>query len=89
MLPERLSTDLTSLNADEDRPAVVIDMTVIGDGGSSRADVYLATVRNRAKLAYRRSAPGSRVHGAAAGDAGRRGWPRTTTCGCRTPPRRR
>src|SRR5688572_8838832 len=52
MLPERLSTDLTSLNEGEDRPAVVVDMTMNGDGDVRSADVYLATVRNRAKLAY-------------------------------------
>src|SRR5690349_19798310 len=52
MLPERLSTDLTSLNEGEDRPAVVIDMTMNGHGDIARADVYLATVRNHAKLAY-------------------------------------
>jgi VacB/RNase II family 3'-5' exoribonuclease len=52
MLPERLSTDLTSLNEGEDRPAVVVDMTMNGDGDIASADVYLATVRNRAKLAY-------------------------------------
>ena len=52
MLSEKLSTDLTSLNQDVDRLAVVIEMTVgadgsIGDGGLSRA-----VVRNRAQLAY-------------------------------------
>ncbi len=52
MLPERLSTDLTSLNEGEDRPAVVVDMTMNGEGGIHSADVYLATVRNRAKLVY-------------------------------------
>jgi VacB/RNase II family 3'-5' exoribonuclease len=52
MLPERLSTDLTSLNEGEDRSAVVVDMTMNGDGEIQRADVYLATVRNTAKLAY-------------------------------------
>jgi VacB/RNase II family 3'-5' exoribonuclease len=52
MLPERLSTDLTSLNEGEDRPAVVVEMTMNGDGDIRSADVYLATVRNRAKLAY-------------------------------------
>jgi len=52
MLPERLSTDLTSLNEDEDRPAVVVDMTMGNDGDIRAKDVYLAIVRNRAKLAY-------------------------------------
>ena len=52
MLPERLSTDLTSLRAGEDRLAVVIDMTIGPDGTLSASDVYRATVHNQAKLAY-------------------------------------
>ncbi len=52
MLPERLSTDLTSLNPDQDRLAIVIDMTIDGEGGLVASDVYRGTVRNRAKLAY-------------------------------------
>ena len=52
MLPEHLSTDLTSLNEGQDRQAVVVDMTMGDDGDIRTADVYLATVRNRAKLAY-------------------------------------
>src|SRR4030066_1346232 len=52
MLPEKLSTDLTSLGYGEDRPAIVIEM-VFGEEGSLRSsDLYGATVRNRAKLAY-------------------------------------
>jgi VacB/RNase II family 3'-5' exoribonuclease len=52
MLPERLSTDLTSLNDHEDRSAVVIEM-VIGDAGEMhRSDIYRALVRNHAKLVY-------------------------------------
>ena len=52
MLPERLSTDLTSLNQGEDRLAVIIEMAVAGDGAIRSSDVYRARVRNRAKLAY-------------------------------------
>jgi ribonuclease R len=52
MLPERLSTDLTSLAPGEDRVAVVVDLTVTADGAVSKSDLYLATVRNQAKLAY-------------------------------------
>lgn len=52
MLPERLSTDLTSLNYHEYRPAVIIEM-VIGDGGVMQdSKIYRARVQNQAKLAY-------------------------------------
>ena len=52
MLPEKLSTDLTSLNPDEDRLAVVVEMVVGTDGAVQSSDIYQARVRNRAKLAY-------------------------------------
>ena len=52
MLPEKLSTDLTSLNQDADRLAVVFEMEVAADGSLQRSDVYRATVTSRAKLAY-------------------------------------
>ena len=52
MLPEKLSTDLTSLAAHEERLAVIIEF-VVNDGGSiGSSDVYRARVRNQAKLAY-------------------------------------
>jgi len=51
MLPEKLSTDLTSLKLAVDRLAVVIEMTFSPDGSLAAADIYPATVRNRAKLA--------------------------------------
>jgi exoribonuclease-2 len=52
MLPERLSTDLTSLNQDEDRLAVVVDMDVAPTGRIHRESVSRALVRNHAKLDY-------------------------------------
>ena len=52
MLPERLSTDLTSLADDQDRLSVVVEMTIQSDGSLSASDVYRAAVHNRAKLAY-------------------------------------
>jgi VacB/RNase II family 3'-5' exoribonuclease len=52
MLPEKLSTDLTSLNYQEDRPAMVIEMAINEMGKIQSSDIYRAQVRNRAKLAY-------------------------------------
>jgi exoribonuclease-2 len=52
MLPERLSTDLTSLNAAEDRLAVVISYVVDEEGAVSEPAIFRASVRNKAKLAY-------------------------------------
>ncbi len=52
MLPEKLSTDLTSLNPHEDRLAVVAEMVVKEDGSLEESDVYRARVRNQAKLGY-------------------------------------
>ena len=52
MLPERLSTDLTSLNEGEDRLAVVIQFDVLADGELTNTSVYRALVHNHAKLTY-------------------------------------
>ena len=52
MLPERLSTDLTSLGQDQDRLAHVVEFTVAPDGSLTGSDIYRSLVRNRAKLAY-------------------------------------
>jgi VacB/RNase II family 3'-5' exoribonuclease len=52
MLPERLSTDLTSLGESRDRLAIVVEMAVSPDGAVTASDVYRALVRNQAKLAY-------------------------------------
>ena len=52
MIPETLSTGLTSLNDGEDRAAIVVELTVGADGIINGSDVYRALVRSRAKLAY-------------------------------------
>jgi exoribonuclease-2 len=52
MLPERLSFDLTSLNEDQDRVAIVIEMVVAPDGSIASDSIYRALVRNRAQLTY-------------------------------------
>ncbi len=52
MLPERLSTDLTSLNAHQDRLAMVTEMVFNADATLAGSTVYRANVRNQAKLAY-------------------------------------
>ena len=52
MLPEKLSTDLTSLNFAEERLTVVVEMVIGADGSLHSSDIYRARVRNQAKLAY-------------------------------------
>jgi len=57
MLPERLSTDLTSLSENGDRPAIVIEMTVAADGSVTDGVISRARVRNRAQLTYNAVGP--------------------------------
>ncbi len=64
MLPETLSTDLTSLNENADRRAVVVEFVVSAEGAISAPAIYRALVRNRAQLTY--SAVGPWLEGTAA-----------------------
>jgi len=52
MLPEKLSTNLTSLNINEDRLTIVVEMVIGGDGSLQDSDITRARVRNHAKLTY-------------------------------------
>lgn len=52
MLPDELSTDLTSLNQNADRLSMVVEMTVAADGSISAPSIYRALVSNHAQLAY-------------------------------------
>ena len=52
MLPEELSTDKTSLNQDEDRLAVVADMTVKANGDVPESTFFRALIHNHAKFSY-------------------------------------
>jgi len=52
MLPEKLSTNLTSLVEGRERQAIIVEMTIEADGRVTGSDLYRAVVVNRAKLAY-------------------------------------
>jgi VacB/RNase II family 3'-5' exoribonuclease len=52
MLPEKLSTDLTSLGEGQERLAIVLEMVIATDGTMVTSDIYQAAVLSRAKLAY-------------------------------------
>src|SRR5271167_1288000 len=52
MLPEELSTGITSLLENQDRLSVVIEFVVDSSGGLKSPSVYRAIVRNKAQLQY-------------------------------------
>lgn len=56
MLPEKLSTDFTSLNFNEERLAVVVEMVIGANGSLQGSDIYRARVQNHARLSYNRVA---------------------------------
>ncbi|MFH0753550.1 MAG: RNB domain-containing ribonuclease [Candidatus Omnitrophota bacterium] len=52
MLPDRLSTDLSSLRVDVARMAMVVEFAVLKDGSIRQGKIYRAIVVNKAKLVY-------------------------------------
>ena len=52
MLPEQLSTDMTSLIGGADRQSIVTEMVVGADGIVRQSNVYPALLHNYAKLSY-------------------------------------
>jgi len=52
MLPEQLSTDMTSLVGGADRSSIVTEVIVTPDGTVKSTDVYPALLHNYAKLSY-------------------------------------
>jgi VacB/RNase II family 3'-5' exoribonuclease len=64
MLPEDLSTGITSLLENQDRLAVVIEFVVAADGSLESSDLYRALLNNKAQLQY--SSAGAWLEGASA-----------------------
>jgi len=64
MLPEQLSTAVTSLLENQDRLSVVVEFVVGSDGNTKSSDVYRALVRNKAQLQY--NSVGAWLEGSAA-----------------------
>lgn len=52
MLPDKLSHDFTSLKQDEDRLAIIGEVTILKSGKIGEIHFYQASVHNRAKLSY-------------------------------------
>ena len=52
MLPERISNDLCSLRAGEDRPALAVRLHIGADGRKTRHSFHRIMMRSAAKLAY-------------------------------------
>lgn len=52
MLPEKLSTNLTSLNENENRMAIIMEVEIDREGAVKNYILYRGYVNNKAKLAY-------------------------------------
>jgi ribonuclease R len=55
MLPERISNDLCSLRANEDRPAIAVRITLAADGRKLRHGFHRILMRSVAKLSYQQA----------------------------------
>jgi exoribonuclease-2 len=63
MLPDALSTDLTSLRDAQDRLSIVIELLVLDSGEVKSYEIYPAWLHNRAKLAYNATGAWLEGHG--------------------------
>jgi exoribonuclease-2 len=63
MLPDALSTDLTSLRDAQDRLSIVIELHILDSGEVTGHDIYPAWLHNRAKLAYNATGAWLEGHG--------------------------
>jgi VacB/RNase II family 3'-5' exoribonuclease len=63
MLPDALSTDLTSLREAQERLSIIIELQVLDSGEAKNFDIYPAWLRNRAKLAYNSTGAWLEGHG--------------------------
>jgi exoribonuclease-2 len=52
MLPEQLSTDVSSLGESEDKLSIVIEFVIGTDGSVHSSNIYRAILRNKAHLTY-------------------------------------
>lgn len=55
MLPEKISNDLCSLRPDEERPCLVVKMTIDKNGNRKRHEFSRALMRSAARLSYRQA----------------------------------
>ena len=65
MLPEELSTGITSLLENEDRLSLILEFIVDSEGNLKTSDVYRALVRNQAQLQYNSVGAWLEAHAAA------------------------
>lgn len=55
MLPEKISNNLCSLRPDEDRPSLVVQMTIDKHGKTKKHEFFRALIRSKARLSYQQA----------------------------------